>query len=261
MSLLGNPVYANPATPLWLGTAGGTINGNLIVDGNIQALGNNSADAFVTIDPSLNVTGEMTRAGLGAGTGLNFQGDLFKFGKLGTGNVNSSLTTSAFGANTDLLNIGGTITANIGPVPTQLITSTKTVNPIAVSPAAPSQFGVDTSLVSISNAEYDVQATGTVFCVSGTVDASDYVVYNFTAGGSGTIGAIVFPSAASLGGNGVSGLGPLVAAGAAASVNLRTRLTSSASGTTLGANVRLFQPTGTAVYGATLSLLDVQRVR
>jgi hypothetical protein len=253
----------NAAAP-WLGTAGGTIDGNLIVDGNIQALGNISTPVLITIDPSGNDTGGLYFQSTSTGAtsnGMLIQGDLIKFSKLGTSNANTSLTVSAAGANADLLAVGGTITANIGPVPTQLITSTKTVNPIAVSPAAPSQFGVDLSLSSISNAEYDVQVTGTVFCVSGAVDASDYIVYDFTAGGSGTIGAIVFPSSDLLGANGVSGLGPLVAAGAAASVNLRTRLTSSASGTTLGANVRLFQPTGTAVYGATLSLLDVQRVR
>jgi len=267
MSLLGTPVYANPSTPLWLGVDGGVISGNLVVDGSlvvdggIQTTTNVSAPSFLVLDPSGATTGAITRADAGAGAGLNFQGSAFKFGRVGTGNANTILTTSVFGANTDLLSVGGTMNCLIGPTPTQVITSTKTVNPIAVSPAAPSQFGVDTTITSVSNAEYDVQVTGTVFCVSGAVDASDYIVYDFTAGGSGTIGAIVFPSSDLLGGNGVTGLGPLVAAGPAASVHLRTRLTSSASGTTLGANVRLFQPTGTAVYGATLSLLDVQRVR
>jgi hypothetical protein len=260
MSLLISRDYANKGTPLWLGTAGGTIDGNLIVDGGIQSLTNVSAPVFIVEDASGNDTGLIRQAGTGAGAGLLFQGDVFKFGKVGTGNVNTSLTTSVFGANTDLLAVGGTITANIGPVPTQIITSTKTVASMAVSPAAPSQFGVDTTLASISGAEYDVQVTGTVFCASGTVDPADYIVYNFTAGGSGTLSAIVFPGAASLGGNGVTGLAPLVAAGAAATVTLRARVVSSASGTNLSANVRAFL-TGTAVYGATLTVLDVQRVR
>jgi len=260
MSLLGKQVYANPTTPVWLSATGGEITGNLIVDGGIQSLTNVSAPVFVVEDASGNDTGFMRQAGTGAGAGLLFQGDTFKFGKVGTGNVNTSLTTSAFGANTDLLAVGGTITANIGPVPTQLITSTKTINPVAVSPAAPSQFGVDTTLASISGAEYDVQITGTIYCVSGTPVLGDYIVFNFTAGGSGVISAIVFPTTANMGGNGVGGLGPLTAGAGAASINLRTRLTSSASGTTLSANVRAFL-TGTAVYGATLTLLDVQRVR
>jgi hypothetical protein len=260
MSLLGKQVYANPSTPVWLSATGGEISGSLIVDGGIQSLTNVSAPVFIVEDASGNDTGLIRQAGTGAGAGLLFQGDVFKFGKTGTGNVNTSLTTSVFGANTDLLAVGGTITANIGPVPTQIITSTKTVASMAVSPTAPSQFGVDTTVTSISGAEYDVQITGTVYCVSGTVDPADYIVYNFTAGGSGTIGAIVFPGAASLGGNGVSGLAPLTAGGAAATINMRTRLTSSASGTALSANVRAFL-TGTAVYGATLTLLDVQRVR
>lgn len=269
MSLLGKQVYANPDTPLWLGTTGGTISGNLIVDGYIIADGgitsavNVSAPAFLVEDASGNDVGFMRQAGTGAGAGLLFQGDVFKFGKVGTGNVNTTLTTSAFGANTDLLAVGGTITANIGPVPTQIITSTKTVNPVAVSPTAPSQFGVDTTITGISNAEYDVQATGTVFVVSGATDASDTVVYTFTSGaGQGSMTATVVPESLILGGFGVGGTGPLTAGGAAANVFMRGRVTPNASGTTLGANVRVFSPNAsTAVYGATLTVLDVQRVR
>jgi hypothetical protein len=260
MSLLISRDYANSGKPLWLGTAGGEISGDLLVDGELESLTNVSAPALQTLDPSGNVTGQMVPAATGTGGGINFQGNLFEFGRIGTGNVNTTLTTSVFGANTDALAVGGSITCAIGPIPTQIITSTKTVNPIAVSPTAPSQFGTDVTLASISGAEYDVQVTGTVYCVSGTVNPADYIVYNFTAGGSGTLSAIVFPGAASLGGNGVTGLAPLVAAGAAATVTLRARVVSSASGTNLSANVRAFL-TGTAVYGATLTVLDVQRVR
>ena len=263
MSLLGKQVYANPSTPVWLSATGGEITGNLIVDGGIQSLTNVSAPVFIVEDASGNDTGLIRQAGTGAGAGLLFQGDTFKFGKVGTGNVNTTLTTSVFGANTDLLAVGGTITANIGPVPTQLITSAKTVNPVAISPAAPSQFGVDVSLAGISGAEYDVQATGTVFVVSGTVDPSDTVVYTFTSGaGQGSMTATVVPSSLILGGFGVGGTGPLTAGGAAANIFMRGRVTPNASGTILGANVREFSPNAsTAVYGATLSILDVQRVR
>jgi hypothetical protein len=267
MSLLFTPVYANPNQPFWMPISGGTISGNLAVDGNlvvdggIQSLTNVAAPAFVAEDASGNDTGFMRPAGTGAGAGLLFQGDIFKFGKTGTGNVNTTLTPSVFGANTDALSVGGSITCAIGPIPAQVITSTKTLTPINVSPAAPSQFGTDNTITSISGAEYDVQLTGTVYCITGTPDAADYIVYNFTAGGSGSLSAIVFPATAGLGGNGVTGLGPLVAAGAAATITLRARVVSGASGTALSANARVFQSTGTATYGATLTVLDVQRVR
>jgi hypothetical protein len=263
MSLLGKQVYANPSTPVWLSATGGTITGNLVVDGGIQSLTNVSAPVFIVEDASGNDTGLIRQAGTGAGAGLLFQGDVFKFGKVGTGNVNTTLTTSVFGANTDNLTVGGTINCLIGPVPTQLITSTKTVNPVAISPAAPSQFGVDVSLAGISGAEYDVQATGTVYVVSGATDPSDTVVYTFTSGGGqGSMASTIVPESLILGGFGVGGTGPLTAGGAAANVFMRGRVSPNASGTVLGANVRVFSPNAsTAVYGATLSILDVQRVR
>jgi hypothetical protein len=266
MSLLINRDYANSGTPLWMPATGGTITGNLVVDGTlvvdggIQTLTNVSAPSYLVLDPSGATTGAITRSDVGAGAGLNFQGSAFKFGRVGTGNANTILTTSVAGANTDLLSVGGTMNCLIGPTPAQIITSTKSVASIAVSPASPSQFGVDTTITSISGAEYDVQMTGIVSCASGTVDAADYIVFNFTAGGSGNLDAIVFPGQAFLGGNGVTGLGPLVAAGAGATITLRARVVSGASGTTLSANVRAFL-TGTAVYSAQLTVLDVQRVR
>jgi hypothetical protein len=263
MSLLGNNVYANPATPLWLSTTGGVITGNLLVDGTIDAT-SDIVSATEVDAPSLRVidSNAATLMSFGniAGSNVIQSTAPIKFTQLGTGSGNTTLTLSVAGANTDNLTVGGTVNCLIGPVPTQVITSTKTVNPVAVSPAAPSQFGTDATITSISGAEYDVQVTGTVYCVSGTVDPADYIVYNFTAGGSGTISAIVFPGEALLGANGVTGLGPLTAGGAAATVTLRARVVSSASGTALSANARVFL-TGTAVYGATLTVLDVQRVR
>jgi hypothetical protein len=266
MSLLGTAVYANTSTPLWLGVDGGTISGNLIVDGTITATSDIISETEVDA-PSLrvidsNAASKMILANDAAGNSLIQSTDVIKFTQLGTINGNTTLTQSVAGANTDNLTVGGTINCLIGPVPTRVITSTKTVNPVAVSPAAPSQFGTDTTVTSISGAEYDVQVTGTVFCVSGIPDPADYIVYSFTAGGSGVLDAIVFPGEANagLGGNGVTGLGPLVAAGAAATVTLRARVVSSASSTTLSCNVRAFL-TGAAVYGATLTVLDVQRVR
>jgi hypothetical protein len=266
MSLLISRDYANKGTPLWLPASGGTMSGNLIVNGTITATSDIISETEVDA-PSLrvidsNAASKMILENAGGFT-LIQSTDPIKFTRLGTNSGNTTLTQSVFGANTDNLTVGGSINCLIGPVPTQIITSTKTVSPIAVSPTAPSQFGTDNTVTSVSGAEYDVQVTGTVYCVSGTPDAADYIVYNFTAGGSGTISAIVFPAVADagLGGNGVTGIGPLVAAGAAATITLRARVVSSASGTALSANARVFQTGGTAVYGATLTVLDVQRVR
>lgn len=261
MSLLIARDYANVNKPLWLSTTGGTITGNLVVDGTISADQMN-APIYRVEDPSGNAVGVM-QGTAAPNDGIFFKGDVFTFGRVGAGSGNTTLTTSAAGANLDNFTLGGTLVASIGPVPTQLITSTKSVNPVAASPSAPSQFGVDVSLSGIANAEYDVQATGTIFVASGVPAATDSVVFNFTSGGGlGGISAIVLPGQFNLGGNGVSGTGPLTAGGAAANISLRARVSPNASGTILGANVRAFPAGGsTAVYGANLTLLDVQRVR
>lgn len=261
MSLLITRDYANKSTPMWLATSGGTITGNLNVDGTVTA-DTMVAPIYRVQDPSGNEVGVMNGT-VAPNDGIFFKGDVFTFGKVGATSGNTTLTTSVAGANLDALNLGGSITAAIGPIPIQIITSTKTVNPVAVSPAAPSQFGVDTTITGIANAEYDVQVTGTVFCASGTPDAADYIVYTFTSGaGQGSMSAIVYPTQTNLGGFGVGALGPLTAGGGAATINMRARISPNASGTTLGANVRAFLGGGsTAVYGATLTICDVQRVR
>ena len=272
MSLLITRDYANKDKPLWVPSSGGTITGNIVINGQLDvtgAMGSETsvyAPVFILQDFSGNITGEISHQALAegdAGDGMVLSGDLITFAKVGTNQGNTTFTPSVYGANLDNFTLGGTLYANIGPVPTQVITSTKNINPVPISPSAPGQFGVDVSLTGISNAEYDVQMTGTIYVVSGSVDASDYVVMNLvTGGGAGTLGAIVFPSERLLGANYVSGLGPIEAGGAAANVNMRARVTPSTSGTTIGANVRAFSPnTSSAVYGANLTFLDVQRVR
>lgn len=263
MSLLGTAVYANPATPLWLGVDGGTISGNLIVDGGIQSLTNVSAPSFLVLDPSGNTTGVMTRSDPGAGAGLAFQGGAFKFGRIGTGSANTILTTSVAGANTDLLSVGGTMNCLIGPTPTQIITSAKPIISIPESPAAPYGFPVDNTVTGVAGAEYDVQVTGIVGVASGTPTAGDSVVFDFTAGTGASIGATVFPAetGAAVGNYGVNGAGPLTTS-TGVGINMRFRCSPTASGTILGANVRTFLAGGsTAIYQASLTLLDVQRVR
>lgn len=261
MSLLGRQVYANRNTPIWLSTTGGEITGNLIVDGGVEAT-TLEGQSINVLDASGNQ--RMSLAYDPGSSTSSIKSTLpIRFTQLGVPTGNTTFTASAAGANLDNFTLGGTLYASVGPVPTQLITSTKTINPVAVSPAAPSQFGVDVSLAGISNAEYDVQATGTAYVVSGAVDPSDTIVYTFTSGGGqGSMSATIVPGSLILGGFGVGGTGPLTAGGAAANINMRARVSPNASGTILGANVRAFKPNaGSAVYGATLSILDVQRVR
>lgn len=273
MSLLGKQVYANPTTPIWDagGAGGGNFPGNVTIGGNLDVSGyiaGASVDAglfTLTVAGSgvANLTPLATSLGDPA-DGVVVQGQLIRFGQQGTKNANTSLVPSVFGANLDNFTVGGTMNCLIGPVPTQIITSTKNVDPVAVSPAAPSQFGVDTTVTGIANAEYDVQVTGNVYLVSGIPDATDTVVFTFTSGASGGLTATLYTAAtdAAIGNYGVSGAGPLTVGGTACGVNMRARVSPSVSGTVLGASVRAFLGGGsTAVYGANLLLCDVQRVR
>lgn len=109
MSLLGTQVYANSSTPLWLSAGGGTVNGPLFVDGLVRSNGDlQTSSAVAFIDSSLNVNGRITANS----SNLFIQGTSnIKFGQIGTGNTNTSLTISTFGANADLLTVGGTVDA------------------------------------------------------------------------------------------------------------------------------------------------------
>lgn len=119
-------MYANPDKPCWLGTAGGTIDGNLIVDGTIQATGTISTPGQVIAGPGMVIT-ESTVGGYqmvtAAGSVLRAKiqhvpaptnatiissNDPVVFTQVGSNTGNSSLQTSALGANTDLLTVGGT---------------------------------------------------------------------------------------------------------------------------------------------------------
>lgn len=280
MSLLINRDYANTGKPLWLPTSGGAIDGNLTVSGNASVGGtldvvgtatfeaDVNAPIYALTDASGGLVGSVNHLAVSEGDpadGLLLQGDLMRFGKAGTANANTHFTPSTFGANLDNFTVGGALYATIGVVPQQIITLAKSVNPVPASPSAPAQFGVDNTITGLTNAEYDVQMSGTVFVASGVPAVDDYVVYTFTSGGGlGSISAIVFPGATggALGGFGVSGIGPLTAGGSAANIDVRVRLSPNSSGTTMGASVRAFPGGGsTAVYGAGLALLDVQRVR
>ena len=108
MSLLGTPVFANTTTPLWIGSGGGSSSGPVIAPSFTTTPG---GDVIVR---DLDGTSGLRLATSGTpSTGIAFiQGQTtIAFGKVGTGVVNSSITLSAPGANTDTLTIGGTVDA------------------------------------------------------------------------------------------------------------------------------------------------------
>lgn len=121
MSLLGTQVYANPDTPCWLSVDGGTIEGNLIVNGDIDATGTITGDAGVTTVEGGTGFQVVTAGGapvsaiqhLPAPTSRTIinTNDPLLFAQVGTTQGNTSLTLSAFGANTDVLAVGGSVTA------------------------------------------------------------------------------------------------------------------------------------------------------
>jgi hypothetical protein len=121
MSLLGTPVYANPTTPLWVGVGGGTISGNVTIDGFVTAGRVASSRAlepafgnFVMLDASGATVGGLNQIGTPGATDTIVQttsGRKLFFGLVGGAGANTSLTPSAVGANLDLLSVGGTLDA------------------------------------------------------------------------------------------------------------------------------------------------------
>lgn len=133
MSLLGTPVYANPSTPLWVGSSGSQSIGNLgsltigspassagvngyLTAGRIAASKaiNPTFGNFALSDASGNTIGGMNQVGTPGASDVYLNGTSGRsilFGTVGSSNANSSLTLSAPGANLDLLTVGGTVDA------------------------------------------------------------------------------------------------------------------------------------------------------
>jgi hypothetical protein len=118
MSLLGTPVYANPDTPLWLSSQGGVVTGNVTFEKAVYSgtgfvtYAGGGLGGFEILDPSGNA--QVFR--LAATTGVSPRSIIqsanpIYFNQIGTANGNTSLTLSAFGANADLLSVGGTVAA------------------------------------------------------------------------------------------------------------------------------------------------------
>lgn len=196
MSLLGTQVYANPATPCWASSSGGTITGTLVVDpGDIRARGEIGTDsAFTLYDP----TGVTQRGQLstdGGGTMYVRAPTYITFAQTGSPAPlagNTSLTLSAAGSGLDLLSVGGRITTAAGGgitpfasipdgSPSVVTLSTGTTSRVGV-------FGVTNLLNSVAGGEYDVQLKGfALWDGTGSAPASsDIVTISTSVGGLGT---------------------------------------------------------------------------
>ena len=155
MSLLINESYVNSTKPLWASASGGTISGNLVVNGNVIANEFSAVDDVVIQDASGGRAMRLTAAGPPSG-GLSYiqTAGTIKFGQLDQGNTNSQLVVSAFGANADVLTIGGQIVGG-GVTPLSSTVGAATVangSPVALTITPP---------ITISNAGiYDIQVSG-----------------------------------------------------------------------------------------------------
>lgn len=116
MSLLGAQVYANPDTPCWLSTQGGTVDGNVsaaVFEASSGYIAPQGGGKLGLVFQDASGSQQFRLACLGPASPRNIiqtNAPLY-FNQIGTANGNTSLTVSAFGANADLLNVGGTLAA------------------------------------------------------------------------------------------------------------------------------------------------------
>lgn len=128
MSLLGTQVFANPTTPIWLGTNGGTIDGLVTINGSLEVQGVGEGlircnELLVQGEASAQEYGFLTPLNLPAlssltllNPGLNTEtlivssAQQIDFVK-GPGGANTSLILSAPGSGLDNLTVGGVVGA------------------------------------------------------------------------------------------------------------------------------------------------------
>jgi hypothetical protein len=152
MSLLGTPVYANPSTPLWASASGGAITGNLNVTGQVTATGGFSGRPYVVTDLSGN-TGMLLSATAPGISYIQTQNNL-RFGQIGQGTTNTSLTVSAPGANADVLTVGGQINGGgITPL-------TSVVGAATIANGTPTSLTITPAISLVSGGIYDIQVSG-----------------------------------------------------------------------------------------------------
>ena len=152
MSLLGTPVYANSSTPLWASVtnpvfAGSVTASSFAATGNIRAL-----------DASGNTALLLTSGGGNPALGLSYiqTAGTIKFGQIGTGNTNSQLVVSPFGANADVLTIGGQINGG-GITPSTSVVGGATVTQNA---STPPPLTITPAINLVSGGIYDIQVSG-----------------------------------------------------------------------------------------------------
>ena len=199
MSLLGTQVYANPATPCWLSSAGGAISGNISAN---QVF----ARKYNAVDVAGVTHGELTLNGAATGSVLTGDSNI-TFAKTGVLTGNTVLTLSTAGANLDSLALGGAIAAT-GAIGGASLAATGAVSGASVS--ATSNVGGATlsatgavsatalKILPTSGGTADTagqaQFTGNNFVVNTTAVASNSLIYLSSLGPDGPYGtAGVFP--------------------------------------------------------------------
>jgi len=179
MSLLGNPVYANPSTPLWVSVAGDTIDGNLTVTGTLEANGPTILDGTVDVRNGAsgvnfrNTTGtslglKVSTDALGTNAYLETNGTLY-LGRAGAGvTANTSFVPSAPTTNGDVLTVGGQILSAAGKGITPTVSTTATTSiPVGV----PTSLAPTPAIAITSGQTYDIQVSGYFTIPLGTTPA------------------------------------------------------------------------------------------
>lgn len=185
MSLLGTPVYANPATAFWVSSAGDTIDGNLVVNGTLDVTG-----SVELTGPQVEIDGQLVMYGpnakisfseVGVGQGLDIRSDatqtngfistdgsLYLGRSLAGTSANTVFTPSAATTNADLLTLGGQILTAAGGGITPKVSSTALTNvPVGV----PTSLAPTPTLPIVSGQTYDIQITGYFEIPLGTTPA------------------------------------------------------------------------------------------
>lgn len=190
MSLLGTQVYANPTSPCWVSTAGGSISGALTVDGTLNVTGastlantlfTTTAGAVVGLGAGVNVGLELRSDGVDGN--INSDGVIY-FGREGTVGGSTSITPGAT-PNTDVVVIGGRLTTAPGGGITPEVS-------LVPAPVLLTIGGGQVALVPnpvlpiFNNNWYDIQVTGYWGIPIGSVPAvGDILSLRFSVGAAG----------------------------------------------------------------------------
>lgn len=172
MSLLGTPVYANPSTPLWLSSSGGTIAGNLTVTGDADFTGTvvriRAADKLYFTNAGGNTTGLLEYTDNGTNGFIETNGTLYLGRTLAATNANTSFVPSAVTTNNDVLTVGGQILTAAGKGVSPLVSSTTSTSlPVGVATSL-----APTPAIPITSGQtYDIQISGYFSVPLGTTPA------------------------------------------------------------------------------------------